>query len=84
MGVFQKTALLSILVVFAAGCRSDGTLFPPAGTVEQQRHNATMYDPYSDVDTGPEVEGGRPRDFQNPLSEADRSRMFQDNQFSVQ
>ncbi|MHB8969293.1 MAG: membrane or secreted protein [Pirellulaceae bacterium] len=71
---------LTIAVLVAAGlfgCRSDGRVFPPAGSVQKQRSNATMFDPYTDNDIGPEVVGGRPKDYQKPLSETDRSRMFQ-------
>ena len=54
----------------------DGCFAPP-GTVQKQRSNATVFDPYTDNDIAPEVVGGRPKDYQKPLSETDRSRMFQ-------
>ncbi len=43
------------------------------GSLMDQRFRAVMYDPYADVDVAPEVVGGRPKDFQRPLSQADRS-----------
>ena len=70
----------TIIVLFAAGlagCRSDGRLLRPAGTITKQQSNATVFDPYTDNELGPVVEGGRPRDFQKPLSDSDRSRLFQ-------
>ncbi len=47
------------------------------GTIEQQRFRATLFDPYPNVDIAPHVEGGRPREFQRPLPEAERSRLVQ-------
>jgi hypothetical protein len=41
--------------------------------VEQQRQNASLHDPYSDNDIGPEVVGGRPREFEKPRSEPVRN-----------
>jgi hypothetical protein len=42
--------------------------------MQQQRLSATVHDPYADVDAGPEIVGGRPREFQKPLAEPVRSR----------
>ena len=56
------------------GCRGYHSPFAPPGTMQQQRLNASVYDPYADNDAGPEIVGGRPRDYQKPWSEADRSR----------
>lgn len=36
------------------------------GTEQQQLHRAEFHDPYPDPYTGPEVVGGRPRDFDRP------------------
>jgi hypothetical protein len=65
-------ALTAVLAI--AGCSWDRPFGSRAGTVEQQRFNASMHDPYSDNDAGPEVVGGRPRDFQQPRDEPIRSR----------
>jgi len=48
------------------------------GTVQQQRYQATLHDPYPDGDGGPEVVGGRPREFQKPLAEPARNRWLRD------
>ena len=46
----------------------------PAG---YQRYNATQrVDPYPLPDAGPEIVGGRPRGFQQPVPEVERSRQF--------
>ena len=72
-----KWTMIALLGAGLFGCRSDGRLFPPAGSVQKQRFNATVFDPYADNETGPEVVGGRPKDYQKPLSESDKSRLFQ-------
>lgn len=72
-----KLAVIPLLVAGLVGCRSNRSLLSPPGTVEKQRYNATMFDPYADNDIGPEVVGGRPKDFQKPLADSDRSRLFQ-------
>ena len=55
-----KWTMIALLGAGLFGCRSDGRLFPPAGSVQKQRFNATVFDPYADNETGPEVVGGRP------------------------
>ncbi|MCA9155006.1 MAG: hypothetical protein R3C99_03735 [Pirellulaceae bacterium] len=50
-----------------------GPFSRPPGTAQQQRYSATLHDPYPDNDLGPEVVGGRPRDFQQPRAEAVRN-----------
>ena len=64
---------LCLMLAAAPGCRNYGPLFGPPGTITQQRQRASFYDPYVDVNAGPEVVGGRPRDFQVPLAEPVRS-----------
>lgn len=43
------------------------------GTIEQQRQRAAVHDPYADNHAAPPIEGGRPREFATPRSEATRS-----------
>lgn len=64
------------MLLLAAGCANRPDLGPP-GPVYQQQMRASIHDPYSDVEAGPEIVGGRPRDFQKPFSEAERSRWLQ-------
>jgi hypothetical protein len=67
---------LACLLCGFVGCRGYHTPFQPPGTIQQQRLNASVHDPYVDNEAGPEVVGGRPRDYQKPWSEADRSRAW--------
>ncbi len=78
------TALMLVIVgVMAAGCTSGCTAGRPnlrqPGDLQTQRFNAIAHDPYTDVDAGPEVVGGRPRDFQKPLPEPVRNRWLMDS-----
>jgi hypothetical protein len=45
------------------------------GWAHQQRHEAIEHDPYPLDDVGPEVVGGRPREYQRPLNEVERARL---------
>lgn len=67
--------LLVLLTGFLAGCsqRPKAWGFPGAqGTIERQKSRATIHDPYPLNDIGPEVVGGRPREFMWPQAEAVR------------
>lgn len=52
-----------------AGCRYGLNLGPP-GTIGMQRERAVIHDPFPSPDLGPEIVGGRPREFDRPLSQA--------------
>ena len=65
--------LLGALLASAGGCRTHRPVFGPQGTVYHQRLDAAVFDPFVDNQAGPEVVGGRPRTFQQPWSEAQRS-----------
>ena len=45
------------------------------GSEERQKFRAASFDPYPLNDIGPEVVGGRPRGFMNPLPEANRNQI---------
>ena len=64
----------ALLLVGLAGCASrPGWGFPGGqGTIERQKARAVVHDPYPLNDIGPEVGGGRPREFYNPQPEAVR------------
>ena len=67
------------LAILCSGCAgSRYNIFQP-GTVDQQRLRATVHDPYSDQDAGPEVVGGRPREYQQQLPEPVRNRIYADS-----
>ncbi len=65
--------------VLLAGCAGSRWNFFRPGTVQQQQLRATVHDPYTDVDAGPEVVGGRPRDYMQPLPEPVRNRIYADS-----
>ncbi len=75
-------ALALLASTVAIGCAGDRfrasrfNFFHP-GTTYQQRLRASVHDPYPDQDLGPEVVGGRPRDFA-PYPEAVRNRFYAD------
>lgn len=76
---YRWKLLLCVLALIAApGCPSMWpNVFRP-GPIGYQRDNATMYDPYPSIHAGPEVVGGRPREFQQPLTEPRHSQIDQD------
>lgn len=75
-------ALFCVLVLSFAGCqgsqigakRWSGGIFGQ-GSEDRQKYRAASFDPYPLNDIGPEVVGGRPRGFQNPLPEASRNQI---------
>ncbi len=77
IGMFPLSLVL--LLVIPLGCRNMGSLFGPPGTMRQQQLRAAVHDPYTEPDIGPEVVGGRPRDYQKPLPEPVRSRFLWDS-----
>lgn len=78
-----KTALLSfplvVLLLGGLGCNCSTwrmpNLFHP-GSTGPQRYDAVFHDPYPLDDVGPEVVGGRPREYQRPVPEVTRGRLF--------
>ena len=63
----------------AVGCAGHPRLLHP-GTIQQQRLRATIHDPYPDPDLGPKDGGSaRPRDYQEPLPEPVRNRLYVDS-----
>jgi hypothetical protein len=73
------SALFSLLSTF--GCTPEVhryIRFPSLdnpGPAPYQRAAAIRHDPYPLNDVGPEIEGGRPREYQQPVNEVDRARM---------
>ena len=45
------------------------------GSIDRQKARAVAFDPFPLNDIGPEVVGGRPREFLNPLPEAVRNEL---------
>ena len=71
-----KLGVLIAAMGAATGCQTIPPLFGPQGNEEYQRRKATVFDPFPDADMGPEVEGGRPMNYQKAAPEVDRSRWF--------
>ena len=74
-------AFASLLSLTAVGCTSEihrymrfPNLYSP-GPAPYQRAEAVRHDPYPLNDVGPEIEGGRPREYQQPVNEVERARM---------
>ena len=64
---------LLLLATGLTGCAVDRPNWLNPGTVPEQQRRAGLHDPYADVDAGPEVVGGRPREFQKPRPEPVRA-----------
>lgn len=78
-----RSALPTLLPLLFAAALAGGCVYRPfdgpPGPLSYQRQNAILHDPYFDNDLGPEVVGGRPREFQKPLPEPVRSRWLNDS-----
>ncbi len=67
---FQKIlCAIGATALLATGCNL-GSNFGPPGTIGAQRSRAIVHDPYPSTDLGPPIVGGRPREFDQPRSEA--------------
>ncbi len=73
-------AFLSSFVVLT-GCTLPSRRFQSPGPIGLQQLDATQFDPYGDADAGPEIVGGRPREFQRPAAEPVRARGFRDTRW---
>lgn len=62
---------LSVLmsVSLFTGCGSTRLNLGPPGTIGMQRERAVIHDPFPSTDLGPPIVGGRPREFDLPLSQ---------------
>ena len=74
----EKVWVLPIVVALClAGCRGvHRPRLQGPGTAESQRQWAQIYDPYPEGEVGPDVMGGRPRDFDVARAEPQRARIF--------
>ena len=71
----SRRSLMS-LVLFALAAGGCHDMFPDVyrpGPEGYQRLRAQRMDPFPEPDIGPEVVGGRPRDFDKPPAEATRA-----------
>lgn len=75
-----RQLLIALMACLAGeGCAPLADRIAHPGTAEQQRLRATIHDPYPDPDAGPEIVGGRPRDYASPLPEPVRNRIYVDS-----
>ena len=78
-GVWKQCAVLTVALLLQTGCRvTVPRLLQPPGHLYHQRLRATHFDPYADVDAGPEVAGGRPRSYERPRAQAEKAQWFLD------
>lgn len=75
----RRISIASMLLLMTSACSS--TIYKPTllhpGPAPFQRNNAQQFDPYPPMDLGPEIVGGRPKDFQKPPDEVTRARQQQ-------
>ena len=72
----QSFLLLLVATTFGCAARSD---WSNPGTTIRQQFRAMRHDPYADVDIGPQVIGGRPREYQLPVPQAVRNQPYPQN-----
>ena len=77
-----RIAVLLALMTLSAGCTPEihrymrfPDLYNP-GPAPYQRADAVRFDPYPLNDVGPEIEGGRPREYQQPVNEVERAKAY--------
>ncbi len=64
-----------LMLVALDGCRDiAGPDWTHPGTAAAQQKRALRYDPYPESDSGPSMEGTRPREFEIPPPEPSRAR----------
>jgi hypothetical protein len=67
--------LAAVLVGGAAGCQSLAlTDWSSPGRAPDQQIRAQQYDPYPENEPSPEILGARPREYDHPPAEVDKSR----------
>ena len=65
--------LAALLVVSSVGCGGMGRpRLQGPGPASYQRSLAEQFDPYPENESGPQIVGARPRDFQKPIPETPR------------
>src|SRR5262245_25759167 len=76
---YRTPTLVALLLTCVIGCAPEiaglRQSFAHPGPAAYQRAQAIQHDPYVLNDVGPEVVGGRPREYMIPLNEVDRARL---------
>jgi hypothetical protein len=71
-----------VIALGLAGCTAEVNRyvrFPEPlnpGWAQEQRREAIEHDPYPLNDVGPEIVGGRPREYLQPVNEVERAQMY--------
>jgi hypothetical protein len=73
----RTASYIFAISILTLGCQNPRLSHP--GTIEQQRLRALIHDPYADPDMGPKDPGMRPQEFQQPLPEPVRNRIYADS-----
>lgn len=73
------TIIVALTAISVAGCAQEAASlrqsFAHPGPAAYQRARAIQHDPYVLNDVGPEVVGGRPREYMIPVNEVERARL---------
>ena len=80
----KLSLVLALFAMTASGCANQWPFWGSGGTVKTQQTRASYFDPYGDTNAGPAIDGGRPRGFQKPLSETERTRTINDLRLNYQ
>ncbi len=66
-----------VIACGTSGCQSTGyPQLQPPGSVQMQQRRAEFFDPFPEVESGPEIVGARPPGYAHPTPEPTRSRSF--------
>ena len=75
----RTTIIVALMATSLAGCAPEMASlrqsFAHPGPAAYQRAQAIQHDPYVLNDVGPEVVGGRPREYMIPVNEVERARL---------
>ncbi len=74
---YRRVVFAAFTAIVLGGCK--GTIMPRLegpGSAGYQRSNALQYDPYPLDDVAPPVAGGRPKEYDRPIPEVTRGKLF--------
>ncbi len=71
-----RWAAFATLLICLPGCGLAMPNWFQPGHLYHQRLRATHFDPYGDIDAAPDFDGSRPREFQRPRSQSEKSQWF--------
>lgn len=75
-------AFITLVMLTSIGCQRMRTPFNTRpGNIRQQRFEAVAHDPYPQDDLGPTTHGARPRDYQKPVAEPVRDKMYAEKRY---